>query len=297
MNHFLCLLLIELITLTLASGTLSPTDPRLLIIIAGESNSGGYALNSDATSTELAPRNAVKILNNATLTFQTLQIGRNNLVGHYGLDPTTTHGVELELANQAEKLPADCLPIFLVKTGQGGSKICQWASGGAYFDTFRERVTAAKKLLIGQQVRPVVLISLGINDAIACTPIEQWKLEMNDLVWRLRKEVGGEPPIIMTQFMPRYAQLNSAINQICAEVPSVYSVDTRDVSLRDANHWDYAGMKLVARRILDVIEPRDLFPPHLAQRHGPQGVAWLMVAFAAAALTGLATSARRYLHP
>jgi MHS family proline/betaine transporter-like MFS transporter len=35
----------------------------------------------------------------------------------------------------------------------------------------------------------------------------------------------------------------------------------------------------------------------MAQRHGSQGVAWLMVAFAAAALTGLATSARRCLHP
>jgi MHS family proline/betaine transporter-like MFS transporter len=35
----------------------------------------------------------------------------------------------------------------------------------------------------------------------------------------------------------------------------------------------------------------------MAQRHGSQGVAWLMVAFAAAALTGLATSVRRCLHP
>ena len=40
---------------------------KVLVVINGESNSGGYALNSEATAAELEPRPAVQILNNETL--------------------------------------------------------------------------------------------------------------------------------------------------------------------------------------------------------------------------------------
>ena len=58
----------------------------ILVVINGESNSGGYALNSEASPRELGRRRSVKILNNTTLaTFDDLDIGVNNLVGHTGL--------------------------------------------------------------------------------------------------------------------------------------------------------------------------------------------------------------------
>ena len=234
--------------------------PKLLVIITGESNSGGFALNSEATAEELATRSAVQILDNDALVFRPLDIGTNNLLGHAGLKPTETHGFELELANRAERLPKESLPVYLVKTGQGGSRIAEWAADGRYFQTFRSRIAAAKRLLAEEQVRPVILFSLGINDAIAGTPLEQWKPAVEEHLARLRKEIGDDTPIVMTRFMPRYAAYNTAIEELCKKVPGTSSVDTLDAPLRDPNHWNYVGMKLVAGRMLDRVAGLGLMP-------------------------------------
>lgn len=238
----------------------SDRPPRLLVIITGESNSGGFAPNSEATREELAPRPAVQILDNDALVFRPLEIGVNNLLGHAGLRPTETHGFELELANRAEQWPADRRPVWLVKTGQGGSRIADWAPDGAYFRTFRTRVAAARRLLADEEVRPVILVSLGINDAIAGTPLDEWTPAVVAHLARLRQEVGGDPPIVMTRFMERYAATNAAIEEVCRAVPGTASVDTLDAPLRDANHWNHAGMKIVAGRMLDAIAGLGLMP-------------------------------------
>jgi lysophospholipase L1-like esterase len=231
---------------------------KLLVVINGESNSGGYALNSEATAAELAPRPAVLILNNETLkAFEPLDIGTNNLLGHTGLAPSDTHGFELMLAERAERAPAKNQPVYLVKTGHGGSTIAQWAPDGAYFQTFLKRIAAAKELLKEEEVRPVVLFSLGINDAIAGTKLEVWKPGVIVHFENLRKALGAETPIVMTRFMPNYAAYNAAIEEICQTVPHTYSVNTLDAPLRDPNHWNYAGMKLVTGRMLDVLDGLD----------------------------------------
>jgi lysophospholipase L1-like esterase len=228
---------------------------KLLVIINGESNSGGCALNSEATAAELAPRPAVLILNNETLkSFDPLDIGSNNLIGHAGLGPSDTHGFELMLAERAERAPAELRPVYLVKTGQGGSMIGQWAPEGGFYQTFLKRITAAKELLKEEEVRPVVLFSLGINDAIAGTKLEAWKPAVIAHFENLRKELGAETPIVMTRFMPNYAAYNGAIEEICQTVPNTYSVNTLDAPLKDVNHWNYVGMKLVTGRMLDVLD-------------------------------------------
>ena len=232
-----------------------PGQAKVLVVINGESNSGGYALNSEATAAELAPRPAVLILNNETLkSFDPLDIGTNNLVGHTGLASSDTHGFELMLAERAERAPAKNRPVYLVKTGHGGSTIAQWAAEGAYYQTMLKRLTAAKELLKDEELRPVVLFSLGINDAIAGTELEIWKPAVIAHFENLRKELGAEMPIVMTRFMPNYAAYNAAIEEICQTVPNTYSVNTLDAPLRDANHWNYAGMKLVTDRMLDVLD-------------------------------------------
>ena len=72
---------------------------KRLVVVIGESNAGGYALNSEATAAELEPRPAVLLLNNKTLkSFDPLDIGTNNLVGHTGMEHYETHGFELMLA-------------------------------------------------------------------------------------------------------------------------------------------------------------------------------------------------------
>lgn len=109
-----------------------------LIIIVGESNSGGYALNSELSSSELLARPAVQILNNNTLVFEDLQIGVNNLIGHSGLSNGPTHGMESGLANSIESgLNWGVDQIHLVKTGQGGSQVSQWGRFRHLHDYFQ----------------------------------------------------------------------------------------------------------------------------------------------------------------
>jgi hypothetical protein len=60
--------------------------------------------------------------------------------------------------------------------------------------------------------------------------------------------------------MGRYAATNAAIEEVCRTVPGTASVDTLDAPLRDANHWNRAGMKVVAGRMLDVVATLGLTP-------------------------------------
>jgi hypothetical protein len=94
---------------------LPPPRGPLALVFAGESNSGGIALNSEATPAELAPRPAVQIMNlySGTFGFEPLRIGFNNVVDHEGLSTNPiyvpmppngilVHGMELGLTNAVE---------------------------------------------------------------------------------------------------------------------------------------------------------------------------------------------------
>ncbi len=228
-------------------GALTP-----LIVISGESNSGGYALNSQALPAELAARPAVRILDNTGLaSFQDLQIGVNNLVGHAGLSNGPTHGLELGLAAAAEA-GAFGGRVYLVKTGQGGSTISQWAAGQSYATTFTARVNAARTLMLadGLVPLPVVWYSQGINDAIAGVAVATWKAATIARLAAIRAELGPVPVLMTLLMEPAYTAYNAALDAICAADPLTRAVSATGCTLRDANHWDYAGMKLLASRMV-----------------------------------------------
>lgn len=241
---------------TASSGKQKP----ILFIINGESNSGGYALNSQAPSNEIGQRDNVQILNNTTLLFETLNIGSNNLIGHAGMSNNTTHGMELEIANRRNNIPFYKKGIKIIKTGQGGSTISEWNTNGSYYTTFKERIDAVKGIINLKDYKVFILFSLGINDAASGTNINTWKSGVIQHFQNLRNEIGsGLIPIIMTEFQgmgnggTQYNSFNTAIQEIAAN-PNVYSVNTASAGLRDVNHWDYYGMKYVTGLILDVCE-------------------------------------------
>ncbi len=214
------------------------------------------------SGSELLPRSAIQILDNTGLaSFQDLDIGTNNLVGHSGLSNGSTHGFELEMCNRAETKSWYNKPTYLVKTGQGGSMISQWGLGDSYFNTFVSRVQAAQSLLNGQKYKTYVLFSLGINDAISGTNVTTWKNAVIDHFTNLRTYLGANTPIIMTQFQGMgggagtgYDSYSSAISEITTSVSNTYCVSATGAGLRDANHWNYSGMKLIAGRLLNVVE-------------------------------------------
>jgi len=242
------------------SATLLPKYVPLFVFM-GESNSRGYAQNSLASAPELAARPNTQIINTTTRLFETLDIGTNNM----GFD-ATSHGWELELANQAVTNPlfkGDS--IYIVKTGQGGSTISQWLPGTTpfYFDTAISRIKLAIKLLraSGKQPQVIILYSQGINDAIANTNSTTWISNTLTLVNNVRKEIGNAilitPNLIGTD--SDIPGLKTAMNTyFINRANGVYFVPSPQGavgdSLRDANHWDYLGMKAIAQRMIRTLD-------------------------------------------
>jgi Carbohydrate esterase, sialic acid-specific acetylesterase len=232
----------------------------LAFVFAGESNSGGIALNSAATAGELNARPAVQIMNlySGKFSFEPLKIGFNNVVDHAGLsnnviyvpNPPNTilvHGMELGLANAVESAAfAGVTSVYLIKTGQGGSRIAEWASDGAYWKKFIERTDAAKAQL-PNATRWVVWYSQGLNDAVGNVPIAAWKTATVAHLAKIKAQLPN-CQILLTEFqsMPAnggYPQVNQAIREIVAADPTLTSVDTTGAGTDGANHWSYAGYR------------------------------------------------------
>lgn len=232
--------------------------PPLVFVFTGESNSGGIGLNSEATPAEREPRPCVRIMNltNGRFTFEPLRLGVNNLRAHAGLEEfyDACHGFENELANavQANAFPG-YRQVYLIKTGQGGSTIAQWAGDapGGYWSKFQTRIETGKRQLPAK-ARWVVWFSLGINDTLARTPLPEWKANTLAHLKRI-KTLLPEAVIVMTQFQAMgYAEIDAAIEAIAAEETNVLIVDSSGAALRDNNHWSYAGLKTVTDRMIEV---------------------------------------------
>jgi hypothetical protein len=239
------------------SFVLAANSQRYFFIFTGESNSGGFALNSSPTSTELAPRPQLDILNNTTLVFEDLDVGTNNLIGHTSLTNNATHGLEIGLANLAAANLFGQTPCYLLKTGQGGSTIAQWSTGdvSGYWSTFLSRLATARGLLSGLAIQPIPIVfySLGINDANAGTNVATWKAGVVDHLSRIRAELGAETLIFLTKFqgpnLTARASINTAIDEIVAADQYSKALDTTGLSVRDVNHWDYSGFLQLAERL------------------------------------------------
>lgn len=226
-----------------------------LILICGESNSGGYAENSDLSPEEAAARPCVQILDNIGLAeFQDLDIGTNNLVGHSGLSTNATHGWENALANSVDDGQWWDDVVYLVKAGQGGSKIDEWEEGDSYWTTLVARMEAAIDLIKTDGKVPLIYVwyTLGINDAIAGTNEATWKTNVEAFFVRLRTLLGPVP-IFYSEVMAGSSGFayNDSIEAMDADDPLLYIIQADDATTRDANHWDYDGMKLIGQRMVD----------------------------------------------
>lgn len=241
----------------------------LVFVITGESNSGGSGRNTDATPEEMAPRSSVQIMNltSGKFGFENMQLGINNLRDHFRMNEThykTWHGFENELANSvASGAFPNHKQVHLIKTGHGGSRIAQWAedSPSGFWKKFLERIEAGKRQL-PENPQWVVWFSLGINDAIAKTPIENWEKDVRSHLKRIKTQLPGAI-IIMTQFQSMesagakgkgnaYPETDKAIAGIAADTQNVYAIDSTGAALVDRNHWSYAGLKTVTQRMVKV---------------------------------------------
>ena len=232
-----------------------------VIIFNGESNSGGLGENSKATAAELAPRPSVQIFDNAGLTsFQPLDIGTNNLVGHAQFDASvqaSRHGWELGLANSVEAGQWLDDTVYLIKTGQGGSVIAQWNEAGAYWQTFLARTQAALDILRGRGLIPCIYFwyTLGINDG-GGGPGSAWRAAVEAFFVRVRNELGYVP-IFYSEFMAEagMSTSNDAIHAMAASDNMLQIIDATGAPVIQPPdygatiHWNYDGMKIMGHRM------------------------------------------------
>lgn len=234
-----------------------PGSPPLVFVFVGESNSGGIALNSAASASELAARPSVLIMDlySGGLGFENLRIGYNNLVDHDGISTDSqyvpsvhdikVHGMELGLAAAVE---AGAFPghsaVLLIKAGQGGSSISEWGEGGAYWTKFLRRINAAK-LQLRDGARWIVWYSQGINDVSGSTLASNWLDDTAAHCARIKAALPG-CQIVMTQFQSmgsNFDSLNTAIMDACDGHTDMCCVSTTGAALQDSHHWSYAGFK------------------------------------------------------
>ncbi len=235
-----------------------------LIVFNGESNAAGIAPNSSATAAEREPRPAVQILNNYELVFQALDLDQNNNIDN-ATPWNESHSWEIGLADavEAERLPN---PSYLVKAAASGTRIDQWLpdGGGTWWANMTNKLDTATTLLntAGLSYRIAVWYSLGLNDALAGTPPLQWKADVESYFAAFRARYGADIRIYMTRFH-EYAETpgdglghpyNPTIDAIAAEDPLTEVVPTQGASYLDPYvHWDYAGMKVIADRIVTMM--------------------------------------------
>ena len=236
-------------------------NPRpLVFVITGESNSGGNGDNSAASPKERELRACVQIMNltSGKFGFENMQLGVNNLRDHFRMTEfhyANWHGFENELANSVE---ANTFPghkqVYLIKTGHGGSRIAEWEQEhpSGYWKKFIQRINAGKRQL-PENHQWVVWFSLGINDAIAKTPVDQWKKGLGAHLKRMKKQLPGAI-IVMTQFqsMRNYPEIDTALAEIAAREANVFVVDSTGAALKNSNHWSYAGLKTVTQRMVKI---------------------------------------------
>lgn len=230
-----------------------------LILIVGESNSGGIALNSDASSNELLPANDFRIFNNDTaLSFDKMQFGINNLIAHRGLESyfTTRHGMELGLLNYYKENHFRAKRVLLLKFGQGGTRARHWIDNDTYIDiqpwkVFWYRLKRLKSLISLKDYDIKILISLGINDGIDGTDPATFKTKYKQFMTNLRASVGVNAPIFATQIMSTYSAINDKIVECNSEITNFNAVSVVGAGLQDSNHWNYSGFKLIIDRMVE----------------------------------------------
>jgi len=216
-----------------------------------ESNSGGQALNTQLSAAEKLPRPAVQIFNSTTMKFETLQIGVNNNIGHAGLVSALQHGWEAGLADSAEGGEWED-QVYLVKFGQGGSKLSEWETVGTYFQAFMARTTAAIAEIRAKGYEPQIYVwlSSGINDHLASVAVATFGGQLMSLITRIRGHLGMVP-VAVTRLPVPYHAYNAAIDQVPDFLPLVWPIYTQTADKDDVSHWGSNGMKVLARSFID----------------------------------------------
>ena len=255
---------------TLPASTTVPTAPSdtvTLIVIQGESNAAGNALNSAGLPSELGVRNGVQILNHDNGQFETLHMTVNNEQDTY-IDQATRHGMELGLANEVDS--GNLSNIYLVDIGVSGSYICQWlpstmpGKGSACrsgltglwegWIPFVDKAVAQLQAM-GKPYKIIVWQSLGLNDRFGQgTDPVTFMSGMATFRSLFRARFGANIPFLSTNFNNPPASTfdwSYVWDDMAAADPLFHTIQVNGTTYVDAgSHFDYQGFKLIVHRMM-----------------------------------------------
>lgn len=240
----------------------TPSPNEIFITFFGESGAAGRSNNSDATTAELGVHTSVQIVNNTNLTIQDLNIsssGNNDLDDYDSV--SNTHGWELGLAKAVEAhIFTGVSKVYLAKTGQGRALTGQFNVDANpqpnYWQKFIARTNIVKNYFStnNKTYKTYVVYSQGINNIVLGTSAAQWKTETLAIMARIRAQLGANTVIIMTKFGATFNNYNSVIDEIVASNNNLNkSIDTANLTLQDAYHWDYASNKSIINSAITII--------------------------------------------
>jgi hypothetical protein len=236
-------------------GTQEPVDV-LILLMAGESNSGGFGNNDDLAASKKTPNTrTLQIWDNVDEAWEDLEIGVNNITGHVGLSAATSHGIEAALADLVDEGLFGSLDVRLMKVGNGGSHIVNWTGDDETLQTrMIERTDSAIAALSGQSHRVLFWWSQGINDSagntLSAITAAEWKPLTVQFFSEVRSQYGADTIIVATELPPTYTAYNAALAEIAAADSRLYIAETTDAQLRDTNHWSANGWITIAPRML-----------------------------------------------
>lgn len=239
----------------LVSGGLRP----ILIAFGFESNSGGQALDSDATSFELATNPNVRIWNPLASEFQDMTVGgvgKNINQDHYNL-PANRHGWHLELGARMRAGTFVDAPLYLVEFGQGGSIAAEWTPGSNYRNKLTTRYNGAIAGIVAETgAEPDVFMfnSWGINDMIANTSAASFHASYLALL----DYIDGLYPVRAFLVDKIFASAGAApyrfyADQMAALRSNIFVQDMQGKQQMDSFHLGYAGMKAMTDEKIGVI--------------------------------------------
>lgn len=244
--------------------------PISIIVIAGESNAGGFAKNSDLSNEEKAERPEMKIFNNTTMVFENLHIGVNNLLGHVGInDSLTQHGFECGIANYT-KMGYVWGPLYVVKSGFGGAIIKYYndstdvsylGSGKNPWQLLKQRLDSAKKIVkdLNGGVSPKIYLlwTQGINDSNQGTNSGAWKDSTKSFFTKFRLRYGPVP-IFTTLLMSPFTEYSSRISEYCSEISNCFPISAEGAPVQSGSvtHWSALGNKIIAYNFLSLLRSR-----------------------------------------
>ncbi len=253
MRYLIIILFFPMVSCSQVMG-IRATRFNILIVSAGESNEAGYGVNTDLSSSETGPRKT-RIYDLTQMA--PLRIGSNN----FG-NTSTQHGFELQLANAKDSGYFGVKNLYLCKTGQGGTRVSQWAVGTDLYNRLIERLNNSIALIEqernvspGDSLRLWCLWSLGINDMFAGLSSSDFKTAF-DLILDELHSLYPTMKFVLTKFnQPAYTGYNTTYDAI-ASARSTYCYTIYSASAQyeaDNTHWGTEGWKTMGRLLTNVI--------------------------------------------